>query len=189
VCVRISTPCVSAALASPRQPAHEGEQIDGDAAPVDDGAQVKVTADRRRRLFAIETVHRRALRLPVFFPLPKFCQCTRCVRSRDDPPMYRLHVDIVAPGKLLHEHRRAGPGGIEPRAALGAVDFQFFQRFQLGGVRRNLAGVAAGRAPADLVGLQHHHARAGLGGMQRRGNSDETAAHHGNIRRQIALQR
>ena len=53
----------------------------------------------------------------------------------------------------------------------------------------DLAAIAAGGAPADLVGFDHRHLEAALGQLHRRGHAGETATDNGHIDLHRALHR
>ena len=68
-------------------------------------------------------------------------------------------------------------GGVDqPLAGGGAVAGDDLVGIVLGG-GREMAGIAAGGAPADLVGFDQHDPRASLGGMQRGRAAGDAAAH------------
>jgi hypothetical protein len=87
----------------------------------------------------------------------------------------------------LAQHRGALLGGVDQPLAGGggAVAGDDLVEIVLGG-GRDVAGIAAGGAPADLPGFDQNDPRAGLGGMERSRASGDAAAHDRHVGARVA---
>ena len=98
----------------------------------------------------------------------------------DDAGKGQLAIDAVAPGDI-GDHPRPVLAGIDDALTERlAVDRDDFLGFVLGRSRQ-MAGVAAGRTPADRLALDQHDTRAGLGRVQSGRATGDAAAHDGDV--------
>ena len=159
-----------------REAAHIGQRIDLAAAPVDRGAEIVVAADHVGGLPTVQKLDRPAARLPVVDPPGVGAQRLLGVGRHDDARQGIAAVDAVALDQLGQDHGALLGGIDQPLAGGGAVAGDDLVGIVLGGGRQ-MAGIAAGGAPADLVGLDQHDPRTGLGGMERGRAPGDAAAH------------
>ena len=154
--------------------AHIGERIDLAAPPVDRGAEIVVAADHVGGLPAVQQLDRSAARLPVGDALGMGAQRLLGVGCHDDAGHGIVAIDAVALDQLAQDHGALVGGINQPLAGGGAVAGDDLVGIVLGGGRQ-MAGIAAGGAPADLVGFDENDPRASLGGMERGRASGDAA--------------
>ena len=110
------------------------------------------------------------------------------VGRHDDARHGKVAIDAVALDQLAQHHGALFGGVDQPLAGGGAVAGHDLVGIVLGGGRQ-MAGIAAGGAPADLVGFDEHDPRASLGGMESGRASGDTAAHDRHVGTVVAGER
>jgi len=170
------------------QAARISQRIDRPAPAVAIRSEIEAAARDRSRLLAIQHLDRTAALLEIFRPRLQLRERALRVGGDQVARANNRSGDIVLLGQLEYELGAVFGGLVQPRA----IDWAIAPLDLLGRElrrRRDMAAIAAGSAPANLVRLEQRHVRPELCSPERGGGAGYAAADDDDVGRPLAEQR